>query len=82
MYVVECVDGSLYAGITTDIDRRLYEHNNTKRGAKYTRSRRPVKLLAHTKCSDRSQALKQEWSFKKLSRAQKLKHVSTLKKKC
>ena len=44
-YVVRCCDNSLYAGITTDVDRRVSQHNTSKRGAKYTRSRRPVALV-------------------------------------
>ena len=68
-YVVECRDGSLYAGITKDIERRINEHNNTKRGAKYTRSRRPVKLLMFKEHKTHSDAAKEEWSFKRLSRS-------------
>ena len=45
LYVVRCSDGTLYTGVTTDLDRRLHEHNVTKRGAKYTRTRRPVELV-------------------------------------
>lgn len=75
MYVLECSDKSLYAGITTNIKRRVYEHNNTKKGAKYTRSRRPVKLLITEKFPDRSSASKAEAAFKKLKRNQKLDHV-------
>jgi len=70
-YVVECGDGSFYAGTTTDIQRRLYEHNNTSKGAKYTRSRRPVKLIHVLEFPDRSEAQKSEAAFKKLSRAEK-----------
>jgi putative endonuclease len=75
LYVVECADGSLYTGITTDISRRIYEHNNTKKGAKYTRSRRPVKLVHKAKFCDRSHAAKAEAGFKKLSRKEKLNQV-------
>jgi len=70
-YVLRCKDDSLYAGITTDITRRLHEHNNTKRGAKYTRSRRPVALVFWLDVSCRSTASKIESKFKKLSRRQK-----------
>ena len=72
IYVVECSDGSLYTGITTDVDRRIHEHNNTSRGAKYTRSRRPVTLIAFSQCACRSSALKREIAFKKLSKKQKV----------
>ncbi len=71
MYVVVCADKSYYAGITTDIKRRLHEHNNTRRGAKYTRSRRPVDLVYYELHENRSQAARAESSFKKLSRSEK-----------
>ncbi len=71
MYVVECADGSYYTGITTDMTRRLNEHNRTKRGAKYTRSRRPVKLIYFERYADRSEASKAEAAFKKLTRKKK-----------
>jgi len=71
MYVVECADGSFYAGITTDIARRLHEHNFTNRGAKYTKPRRPVRLVYFTDHDDRSSASVAEAAFKKLTRKQK-----------
>ncbi len=77
LYVVECSDGSLYTGITTDINRRLHEHNNTKRGAKYTRSRRPVNLMCIIdNYPSRSMASKYERAFKKLSRRDKLRVIN------
>ena len=45
VYIVECADGTYYTGITTDVDRRINEHNYSFRSAKYTRSRRPVRLV-------------------------------------
>ena len=72
MYVLECSDGSLYCGITTDPARRLHEHNATARGAKYTRSRRPVRQVFLRPCRDRSEAARLESAFKSLSRAEKL----------
>ena len=71
MYVVECHDKSFYCGISTNPERRLKEHNERKKAAKYTRSRRPVKLLFIQKCGTRSNALKKEAAFKKLSRKKK-----------
>ena len=71
MYVVKCSDNSFYTGITTDITRRLYEHNTTSKGAKYTRSRRPVELIYWIDFKDRSTAAKAEARFKKLSRKEK-----------
>ena len=76
MYVVKCRDNSLYTGITTDITRRLYEHNHTKKGAKYTTSRRPIKLVFEMEMPSRSIALKAEYRFKSLSRKQKLKVIT------
>ena len=76
MYVVQCADSTLYTGITTNIDRRLKEHNSSKRGAKYTRSRRPVKIVYHAVFDSRSSASKAEYRFKKLNRKEKLKIVT------
>lgn len=72
MYVLECSDGSLYCGITTDLSRRLIEHNGTSRGAKYTRSRRPVTMIVSVTHRSQSEALIAEAAFKRLSRNQKL----------
>jgi len=76
LYVVRCNDGTLYTGVTTDIQRRLYEHNNTSKGAKYTRPRRPVCLVYWIDFEDRSNAQKAEYKFKKLTRKQKDKIIS------
>jgi putative endonuclease len=75
LYVVRCSDNTLYTGITTDINRRVREHNFTHRGAKYTRSRRPVRLVYTRKVEDRSSALKAEHKFKKLTRQEKLREI-------
>jgi putative endonuclease len=75
MYVVECGDGSFYCGITTDLQRRLNEHNTSDRGAKYTRARRPVKLIYSEPHPDRSSASIAEAFFKRLSRIQKVDRV-------
>lgn len=75
MYVVECSDGSYYAGITTDMTRRLNEHNRTKRGAKYTRSRRPVRLIYFESHENRSEASRAEAAFKKLTRKKKEAYI-------
>lgn len=71
LYVVECSDKSFYTGITTDIHRRIHQHNNTSKGAKYTRGRRPVQLRFWLDFSNRSEASKAEAAFKKLSRKEK-----------
>ena len=71
LYIVECADGTLYTGITTDIDRRLNEHNSSPRGAKYTRARRPVFLAVAVPCADRSAASRLEAYVKGMTRTQK-----------
>lgn len=75
VYILRCADGSLYTGWTTDLGRRLAAHN-AGRGAKYTRSRRPVELVYREEFSDKSAALKRECAVKKLSREEKLKLIS------
>jgi putative endonuclease len=76
MYVVKCYDGTLYTGSTTNISRRVKEHNGDTRGAKYTRSRRPVELVYWSDFSNRSSAQKAEAAFKKLSRKKKNEIIS------
>jgi putative endonuclease len=76
MYVVQCSDNSLYCGVTTDLQRRVLEHNTSPRGAKYTKSRRPVVLTYSERHPDRSSALKAEYYFKRLTRAQKVNRIS------
>lgn len=72
IYILECSDGTLYTGITTDVNRRLLEHNSGK-GAKYTKVRRPVALKALFETKNRSEAAKEEYRIKQLPRAEKLK---------
>ena len=72
VYIVKCSDNSLYTGITVDLERRVEEHNTSKKGAKYTKSRRPVHLVYSEKQQDRSSASKRESAIKKLSRSEKL----------
>lgn len=71
VYMLQCGDGTLYTGITTDIPRRLRQHNCGK-GAKYTRSRLPVELRYREGPMDKSAALRRELEIKKLSRGEKL----------
>ncbi len=75
VYIVQCSDDSLYTGITTDLNRRLEQHNRSRAGAKYTRSRRPVTLVYAKLVGTRSEASKEEYRIKKLSRQQKLKLI-------
>ncbi len=73
VYMVECADGSLYTGITTDIERRLDQHNGiTPGGARYTKQRRPVTLAYCEEVSSRSEATKREYALKKLPRDGKM----------
>lgn len=72
VYILRCADDSLYTGITTDVNRRLKEHNEAKLGAKYTRARRPVTLVYVRRCRTRSKAATIEAALKKLSRLEKL----------
>ncbi len=76
VYVVECADHTLYTGVSTCPDRRVDEHNNSSKGAKYTRTRRPVELVWLVICADRSRALVIEAKIKKMRRAQKLAIIS------
>ena len=76
MYVVVCCDNSFYCGITTNLDRRLKQHNGEiKGGAKYTRSRRPCKYIYNEKCLNRSDAAKKEARYKKLTKKQKISYI-------
>lgn len=72
VYILKCSDGTLYTGITVDLSRRVREHNSSKLGAKYTRARRPVKLVYSKKYRNRSLASKAESKIKNLSRKEKL----------
>ncbi len=76
--MVECADATLYTGITTDLERRVDEHNNSDKGAKYTRARRPVKLVYSEELSNRSEASKREYYIKKLNRKEKIRLISTI----
>ena len=75
VYIVECHDGSYYTGYTTDVERRVSEHNS-ERGAKYTRGRTPVELV-HTESFDsKSAAMSREYAVKQLTRRQKERLVA------
>jgi len=75
LYILKCADSTLYTGITTDLERRLKEHNGSELGAKYTAARRPVELVYSQEFKDRSEASKQEYFIKSLSRADKIKLI-------
>ena len=76
LYVLRCNDETLYTGVTTDLDRRLDEHNNSLKGAKYTKTRRPVELVYWIDFEDRASAQKAEYKFKQLTRNQKKKIIN------
>jgi putative endonuclease len=78
---VQCQDNTLYTGIATELVRRIEEHNSSDKGAKYTRARRPVKLVYKEKFPDRSSASKREYEIKKkMNRAEKLKLIALKKR--
>lgn len=73
VYLLECADSTYYCGVAKDIERRVAEHNGLRAGgAKYTRSRRPVKLLAFTICRDKQEAYRLEYAVKAAPRGKKL----------
>ena len=79
VYIVECADGTLYAGIATDVARRLAEHNGDKpKGARYTSGRRPVRLVFEVPFATRSEALKEEARIKRLTRPEKQALISSV----
>ncbi len=75
VYILECSDKTLYTGWTSNLEKRIQEHNDGKDGAKYTRTRRPVSLVYAEICSCMSEALKREVQIKKLSRGKKLEMI-------
>ena len=72
VYILKCNDGTLYTGITSDVTRRIEEHNSSKLGAKYTKARRPVKLVYTKEFNDRSTASIEEARIKRMTRNEKL----------
>lgn len=76
VYIVRCADDSLYTGITTDVSRRLLEHNDAVKAAKYTRARQPVELVYSEKAKNRSEAAMREAALKKLKKTEKLELIN------
>ena len=74
-YIVECSDGTLYTGWTTSLEKRVKVHNSGK-GAKYTRSRVPVKLVYFESFETKQEAMRREWEIKQLTREEKKKLCS------
>ena len=71
VYILQCNDDTLYTGITTNLERRINQHENGK-GAKYTKGRSPFKIIYIQICNDKSSALKRELEIKKLKKSEKL----------
>ena len=71
IYIVECSDGTYYTGYTRNVEKRLKEHNESKKGAKYTRCRRPVVLRYAESFESRQAACRREYEIKQLSRVKK-----------
>ena len=74
VYIVECAGGSLYTGVSTDVQRRLETHNKGK-GSKYCKTRLPVTLKASFEVENKSKAFKEEYRIKQLTRKQKLELI-------
>ena len=77
-YIVECADGSLYCGWTNNLEKRIADHNAGK-GAKYTKTRLPVKLVYHETFETKEEAMSREWHIKQLRRETKLKLIQNKK---
>lgn len=75
-YILECADGSLYTGYTPDLEKRLETHNAGK-GAKYTRGRRPVKLVYSEEYNTKEEAMRREYQIKHLKREEKMALISS-----
>ncbi len=71
VYILECADKTFYTGTTNNLEKRLLAHNTSKTGAKYTKARRPVKLVYSENCKTVGKALKREYLIKKLTRKDK-----------
>jgi putative endonuclease len=76
VYIVECVDKTLYCGYTNNLEARIKEHNNGNNGAKYTKTRRPVHLVFSENFESKSSAMKREYEIKQLSKLQKINLIN------
>jgi putative endonuclease len=74
VYILQCIDETLYTGITNNLEKRIKQHNSNK-GSKYTRGRGPVKLVFSISVDDKSQAAKEEYRIKKLTKEKKLELI-------
>ncbi|HCC07845.1 MAG TPA: hypothetical protein DEP72_06785 [Clostridiales bacterium] len=78
VYIIECIDGTLYTGWTNDIEKRILDHNSGM-GAKYTRGRLPVKLMYHEEYETKQEAMKRECVIKRLTKKQKYGLIEGIK---
>lgn len=78
VYILQCIDGTLYTGYTNDLNKRIQVHNSGK-GAKYTRGRLPVKLVYSEEFNTKSEALKREYAIKLMKRKRKLELINSIK---
>jgi putative endonuclease len=78
LYIVECADGTLYTGCTNDLERRVLQHNTSPKGAKYTRTRRPVTLIYSEPFATRGEALSREARVTSWKRSEKLSLIRAL----
>lgn len=82
VYILLCSDNTLYTGYTNDLEKRISQHNYGNEGAKYTRSRRPCKLVFHEEFDDKSEALKREYFIKhKMMKSEKLALIDSYQAK-
>ncbi|AKN33261.1 methyltransferase [Clostridium carboxidivorans P7] len=78
VYILQCIDGTLYTGYTNDLNKRIQVHNSGK-GAKYTRGRLPVKLVYSEEFNTKNEALKREYAIKLMKRKRKLELINSIK---
>lgn len=78
-YILECSDKTLYTWFTTNLEKRVFEHNNSKNWAKYTKWKRPVKLVYFEEFMTKSEAQSREYQIKKLKRLDKLELIKSNK---
>lgn len=81
VYIARCCDNTLYTGYTIDVSRRILEHNSSDKGAKYTKTRRPVELVFTKEFATASDAKKYEAEIKKMSRQRKIELITEIGKK-
>jgi putative endonuclease len=79
VYILRCADGTFYTGYTTDPERRTRVHNSGK-GAKYTKTRTPIKIVYSEAYADKETAMSREWHIKRLTRAEKLMLIENANK--